>query len=396
MTMPTTELMPSLTPSANAEAVVDLAAIEHNVRVLREHAGSSQVMAVVKADGYGHGATQVARAALAAGAAEIGVATIDEALALRRDGITAPVLSWLHPPGTDFAPALQSDIQLALSSPRQLHELLAAVKLTGVTANVTVKVDTGLNRNGVSAAEYPSMLTALRRAAADEAIRLHGIMSHLVYGDDPENPINDLQAQRLSDMRTQARNEGVHFEIAHLSNSPSAMTRPDLAYDMIRPGIAVYGLSPIPERGDMGLRPAMTLKCPVALVRSVRAGDGVSYGHTWIADRDTTLALLPIGYADGVFRTLSGRMNVLINGRLRPNVGRICMDQFVVDLGPDASDVTDGDEAILFGPGTDGEPTAQDWADMLDTIHYEVVTSPRGRVIRTYRGAPAQGKAVER
>ena len=132
----------------------------------------------------------------------------------------------------------------------------------------------------------------------------------------------------------------MHFEVAHLSNSPSVMTRPDLAFDMVRPGIAVYGLSPIPERGDMGLRPAMTLKCPVALVRSVRAGDGVSYGHTWIADRDTTLALLPIGYADGVFRTLSGRINVLINGRLRPSVGRICMDQFVVDLGPDASDVS--------------------------------------------------------
>ncbi len=394
--MQTTELMTALTPSANAEAVVDLAAIAHNVRVLREHAGSAQVMAVVKADGYGHGATQVARAALAEGAAELGVATIDEALALRHDGITAPVLAWLHPPGTDFAPALQSDVQLALSSPRQLRELLAAVKLTGRPANITVKVDTGLNRNGVGAAEYPSMLTALRRAAADEAVRLRGIMSHLVYGDDPDNPVNDLQARRLSDMRTQARNQGVHFEVAHLSNSPSAMTRPDLAYDMIRPGIAVYGLSPIPERGDMGLRPAMTLKCPVALVRSVHAGDGVSYGHTWIADRDTTLALLPIGYADGVFRTLSGRMNVLINGRLRPNVGRICMDQFVVDLGPDATDVSEGDEAILFGPGSDGEPTAQDWADVLDTIHYEVVTSPRGRVVRTYRGAPTAGSAVER
>jgi alanine racemase len=384
--MPTSDLMTSVTPSANAEAVVDLAAIGHNVRVLCEHAGSSQVMAVVKADGYGHGATQVARAALAAGAAEIGVATLEEALALRRDGITAPVLAWLHPPGTDFAPALQSDIQLALSSSRQLHDLLAAAKLTGVTANITVKVDTGLSRNGVSAAEYPAMLTALRRAAADEAVRLRGIMSHLVYGDDPDNPVNDLQSQRLRDMRNQARHQGVHFEIAHLSNSPAAMTRPDLGYDMVRPGIAVYGLSPIPERGDMELRPAMTLKCPVAHVRSVRTGDGVSYGHTWIADRDTTLALLPIGYADGVFRTLSGRMNVLINGRLRPNVGRICMDQFVVDLGPDAADVAEGDEAILFGPGTDGEPTAQDWADVLDTIHYEVVTSPRGRVARTYRG----------
>jgi len=394
--MPTSDLMTSVTPSANAEAVVDLAAIGHNVRVLREHAGSSQVMAVVKADGYGHGACQVARAALAAGAAEIGVATLEEALALRRDGITAPVLAWLHPPGTDFAPALQSDIQVALSSSRQLHDLLAAAKLTGVTANITVKVDTGLSRNGVSAAEYPAMLTALRRAATDEAIRLRGIMSHLVYGDDPDNPVNDLQSQRLRDMRNQARHQGVHFEIAHLSNSPAAMTRPDLGYDMVRPGIAVYGLSPIPERGDMELRPAMTLKCPVAHVRSVRTGDGVSYGHTWIADRDTTLALLPIGYADGVFRTLSGRMNVLINGRLRPNVGRICMDQFVVDLGPDAGDVSEGDEAILFGPGTDGEPTAQDWADMLDTIHYEVVTSPRGRVVRTYLGTSAGDAAGER
>jgi alanine racemase len=396
MTMQTTELTTPVTPSGTAEAVVDLAAIGHNVRLLREHAGSSQVMAVVKADGYGHGATQVARATLAAGAAELGVATIDEALVLRRDGITAPVLSWLHPPGTDFAPALQADIEIALSSSRQLDELLDAVKRTGRTATVTVKVDTGLNRNGVGAAEYPSMLTALRRALADDAIRLRGIMSHLVYGDEPDHPVNDMQARRLDEMRTQARNQGVHYEVAHLSNSPSVMTRPDLGYDMVRPGIAVYGLSPIPERGDMGLRPAMTLKCPVALVRSVSAGDGVSYGHSWIADRDTTLALMPIGYADGVFRTLSGRMNVLINGRLRPNVGRICMDQFVVDLGPEASDVTEGDEALLFGPGTDGEPTAQDWADQLGTIHYEVVTSPRGRVIRTYRGASAQGRVVER
>ena len=396
MTMPTTETTTSLTPSVNAEAVVDLASIGHNVRVLRQRAGSAQVMTVVKADGYGHGATQVARAALAAGAAEIGVATIPEALALRRDGITAPVLAWLHPPGTDFAPALQSDVAVALSSPQQLSDLLAAAKLTGVTANVTVKVDTGLSRNGVTADVYPSMLPMLARAAADEAIRLRGIMSHLACGDEPDNPTNDLQARRLIDMRKQAADQGVHFEITHLSNSPAAMARPDLAFDMVRPGIAVYGLSPIPTLGDMELRPAMTLKCPVALVKSVCAGEGVSYGHTWIADRDTTLALLPIGYADGVFRSLSGRMSVLINGRLRPNVGRICMDQFVVDLGPDASDVSEGDEATLFGPGVDGEPRAQDWADMLDTIHYEVVTSPRGRVVRSYRGAPSEGSAGER
>ncbi len=377
----------SLRPGVLAEAVVDLGSVEHNVRVLREHAGRAQVMAVVKADGYGHGATQVARAALAAGAAELGVATVDEALALRADGIGAPVLAWLHPPGIDFGPAVAADVQIAVSSVRQLDELLDAVRRTGRAATVTVKVDTGLNRNGVGPAQYPSMLAALGRAAAEDAIRLRGLMSHLVYADQPDNPTNDIQAQRFSDILTQARNQGVRFEVAHLSNSSATMSRPDLALDLVRPGLAVYGLSPVPELGDMGLIPAMTVKCAVALIKSIRAGESVSYGHTWTAQRDTNLALLPIGYADGVFRALGGRLDVLINGRRRPGVGRICMDQFVVDLGPGAADVAEGDEAILFGPGAQGEPTAQDWADLLGTIHYEVVTSPRGRITRTYREA---------
>ena len=377
----------SLTPGFLAEAVVDLGAIQHNVRLLCEHAGRAQVMAVVKADGYGHGATEVARAALAAGAAELGVATVDEALALRADGITAPVLAWLHPPGIDFGPALLADVEIAVSSVRQLDELLDAVRRTGKTATVTVKVDTGLNRNGVAPALYPTMLAALRQAVAEDAIRLRGLMSHLVYADQPRNPINDVQAQRFADMLAQARNEGLRFEVVHLANSSATMSRPDLAFDLVRPGIAVYGLSPVPDLGDMGLIPAMTVKCVVALVKSIRTGEGVSYGHTWIAERDTNVALMPIGYADGVFRTLGGRLEVLINGRRRPGVGRICMDQFVVDLGPGQPDVAEGDEAILFGPGGKGEPTAQDWADLLGTIHYEVVTSPRGRITRTYREA---------
>jgi alanine racemase len=377
----------SLTPGVLAEAVVDLGAIAHNVRMLREHAGAAQLMAVVKADGYGHGATRVAHTALAAGAAELGVATIDEALALRADGITAPVLAWLHPPGIDFAPALQGNVEIAVSSVRQLDELLDAVRRTGAAATVTVKVDTGLNRNGVSPPQYPAVLTALRRAVADEEVRLRGLMSHMVFADQPANSINDVQAERFSALLAQAREQGVEFEIAHLSNSSATMSRPDLAFDMVRPGIAVYGLSPVPERGNMGLIPAMTVKCAVTLVKSIRAGEGVSYGHTWIAEQDTTVALLPIGYADGVFRSLGGRLEVLINGRRRPGVGRICMDQFLVDLGPGQVDVAEGDEAILFGPGTRGEPTAQDWADLLGTIHYEVVTSPRGRITRTYREA---------
>ena len=377
----------SLGPGVLAEAVVDLGAVEHNVRVLCEHAGRAQVMAVVKADGYGHGATRVARAALAAGAAELGVATVDEALALRADGITAPVLAWLHPPGIDFGPALLADVQIAVSSVRQLDDLLDAARRTGRTATVTVKVDTGLNRNGVAPAHYPAMLAALRQAVAEDAVRLRGLMSHMVYADQPDNPINDVQAQRFTDMLAQTRDQGVRFEMVHLSNSSATMSRPDLAFDMVRPGIAVYGLSPVPQLGDMGLIPAMTVKCAVALVKSIRAGEGVSYGHTWIAERDTTVALMPIGYADGVFRSLGGRLDVLINGRRRPGVGRICMDQFLVDLGPGQINVAEGDEAILFGPGSRGEPTAQDWADLLGTIHYEVVTSPRGRITRTYREA---------
>lgn len=385
MTMQTTE---NTAATPTARAVIDLDAITHNMGVLRERAGSAAVMPVLKADAYGHGAAEVARTVLAAGATELGVATVAEALALRRDGVSAPVLAWLHAPGTDFAPALTADVQIAVSSVRQLGELLDAVARTGRTAEVTVKVDTGLSRNGVSAAEFPDLLDALRQAIAEDAVRVRGIMSHLACGDEPDNPTNDRQAQRLTAFRREAAAAGVHVEKAHLCNSPAAMTRPDLAYDMVRPGIAVYGQSPIPALGDMGLRPAMTLSCPVAQTRAVPAGTGVSYGHTWVSVCDTTLALLPIGYADGVFRNLSGRFDVAINGRRYPAVGRVCMDQFVVDLGPGRVDVTEGDEAILFGPGSRGEPTAQDWADRLDTITYEVVTSPRGRVTRSHIGGP--------
>ncbi|BBY32876.1 alanine racemase [Mycolicibacter minnesotensis] len=377
----------SRTSGLLAQALVDLDAIAHNVRVLVEHAGPAGVMAVVKADGYGHGAAPVARAALAAGAAELGVATVDEALTLRAAGITAPVLAWLHGPQTDFAPALAADVQIAVSSVRQLSALLDAVGRTGRTAGVTVKADTGMSRNGVGAADFPALVSALRRAVADDAVQVRGLMSHLACSDEVTNPANDLQAQRFAELLGVAREHGLEFPVSHLANSAAAMTRPDLAYDMVRPGIAVYGLSPIPERGDMGLIPAMTLKSTVILVRPIKAGEAVSYGRTWIAPVDTTVALVPMGYADGLFRPLSGRFDVQINGRRRRSVGRVCMDQFVVDLGPGPVDVSEGDEVILFGSGAGGEPLAQDWADQLGTIHYEVVNSPRGRVARTYRVA---------
>ena len=377
-------------------ASVDLGAIAHNVAMLRECAGPAAVMAVVKADGYGHGAVPVARAALAAGAAELGVATVQEALALRAAGITAPVLAWLHTPHTDFAPALLADVQVAVSCEREVDDVVAAARRTGRTATVTIKADTGLNRNGVGAPDYPAVLAALLRAQAEDAVRVHGIMSHLVHGDDPKHRLNDLQAQRLTAMVATARDHGHRFEVVHMSNSPAVLARPDLAFDMVRPGIAVYGLSPLPERGDMGLRPAMTVICPVVMIRALKAGDGVSYGHTWIAERDTTVALIPAGYADGIFRTLSDRIEVSINGRRYPGVGRICMDQFMVDLGPEPTGIALGDDAILFGPGAQGEQTAQDWAEFLGTINYEIVTSPRGRIVKGYRGGHEQGGPGER
>ena len=232
------------------------------------------------------------------------------------------------------------------------------------------------------------MLTALRQAVAEDAIRLRGLMSHLVYADQPDNPINDVQAQRFTEMLAQAREQGVRFEVAHLSNSSATMSRPDLAFDLVRPGIAVYGLSPVPELGDMGLIPAMTVKCTVALVKSVRAGEGVSYGHTWIARAR---------HHGGADADRLRRRRLPVAGR---PAGRADQRQAAAAASggsawtsssstwvPGPSMSPRATRRSCSGPAPAGEPTAQDWADLLGTIHYEVVTSPRGRITRTYREA---------
>lgn len=378
-----------------AQAVIDLGAIAHNVGLLREYAGPARLMVVVKADGYGHGAVRVARAALAAGADELGVATISEALRVRADGIDAPLLAWLHAPGADYAAALTADVEVAVSSLEQLGELLEAARSTGRQAITTVKVDTGLNRNGVPAEYTRDLFEAVAKAQAEQSIRLRGIMSHFAYADQPGNPTIDMQIGRFNEALELARGLGLRYEVAHLSNSAATLTRPDARYDMVRAGIALYGISPMPGAAEsatsgpgdesFGLIPAMSLTCAVSSVKPVRAGEGVSYGHVWTAPHDTNAALVGIGYADGVIRGLGNRFEVAIGGRRYPNIGRVCMDQFVVDLGDNEAGVKSGDVATLFGPGVDGESTAQDWAELLDTIAYEVVTCPRGRVVRTYR-----------
>ncbi|MEV6771381.1 alanine racemase [Nocardia sp. NPDC051030] len=372
-------------PDPQVETVIDLNAIAHNVRILAQHAGDAAVMVVVKADGYNHGAVEVGRAAIAAGARELGVTTLDEAVALRTAGIEAPILCWLNNSDADFGRAIAADIEIAVSSVAHLESVADAARRLGQSATVSLKVDTGLNRNGISQIEYPLVLELLKRLVADGTVRFRAIFSHLANADLPQHPVNDMQRDRFLDFIATAKDHGLQPELVHLANSAATLTRPDLAFDMVRPGIAAYGLSPTPEISDFGLRPAMTFRARVALVKRVAAGEGVSYGHEWTADRDTTVALIPAGYADGVSRILGGRFSVWVGGELRPNVGRICMDQFLVNLGENESGVREGDEAILFG-GEAGVTHPQEWADTLGTIHYEVVCSPRGRTVRSYVG----------
>jgi alanine racemase len=366
-----------------AEVLVDLRAIRHNVRLLVETAAErgAQTMAVVKADGYGHDAVAVARTALASGASWLGVCTIEEAGQLRAAGITAPVLSWLHTPDEDFTPAIRQGVDLSVASVRALDAVVQAANDADTTARVHLKADTGLSRGGAQPADWSDLVDRAAKADADGTVHVVSVWSHLAYADAPEHPTIDLQAERFDEAYRRAVQAGLK-PLRHLANSAATLTRPDLHFDLVRPGIAIYGLSPVPERGGFGLRPAMTFRARVLLVKRVPAGEGVSYGHTWTTSRPTTLAQVAAGYADGIPRPLSGRLQVLVNGRRRDVVGRVCMDQVMVDCGDDP--VAEGDEVVFFGPGDRGEPTAQDWADALGTIHYEVVTGMvRPRVTRT-------------
>lgn len=368
---------------AAVEAIVDLSAIAHNVAVLRQRSGTG-VMAVVKADGYGHGAAPVAAAALRAGAAEIGVATVAEALALRGSGITAPVIAWLHTPTTDFAAAISASVEVVVSSARQLAAVVAAAAALGRTAVVGVKIDTGLGRSGAEAGDWSGLCDALARHTASGAITLRTAMTHLARGDEPGHPLNTQQAHRFDSCVADLVSAGIGPVVTHVSNSAAALTRRDLSRDLVRAGIAVYGRSPVPELGEFGLIPAMTLTAEIAQIKRISAGQGVSYNHTWRAPRDTRIAVIACGYADGVPRAASNRLAVWCNGRRYPNVGRVCMDQFVVDLGPADAQVDEGDHVVLFGSGSHGEPTALDWAQLAGTIDYEILAGIGGRRVRRY------------
>jgi alanine racemase len=374
-----------VTNGARAEIVVDLDAIAANTAVLRERVGRP-LMAVVKADGYGHGMVPAARAALAGGADALGVAVLEEALALRAAGVTAPVLAWLHAPGTDYAAALTADVELSVNAEWALAEVLAAARATGRTARVHLFADTGLSREGATEADWPGLVAAAARAQAGGEVEVVGVWSHMAYADAPTHPTIGAQVRVFEEAVAIARRAGLTDARRHLANSAATVALPDTWYDMVRPGVAIYGLDPL--GGDPavhGLRPAMTVRASAALTKRVPAGVGVSYGHTYFPETETTLVLVPVGYADGVPRAAGNRAPVLAAGAHRIIAGRVCMDQFVLDVGD--AEVRAGDEVVLWGPGDRGEPTAQQWADAVDTIHYELVTRIGGRFTRRHVGS---------
>ena len=370
-----------------AEARVDLDAIAGNVASLRSRT-SAEVLAVVKADGYGHGLLPAARAAVAGGATWLGTALMAEAIALRAAGITEPrILCWLSGPGETWGAAIESGVDVSAYAPWAVEEIAAAAREVGGTARVHLKADTGLSRGGAPMGVWGDLVDAARKAEAEGTVRVVGVWSHLAYADAPGHPTVRRQADAFRDAVAAAEAAGLRPEVRHLANSAATLTAPDLHHDLVRPGIAVYGISPVPDLGgpaDFGLRPAMTLTGRLILVKRVPAGSGVSYGHEYVTDRETTLGLVPLGYADGVPRHAGNAGPVLADGRRRTLAGRVCMDQVVLDLGDDAASA--GDEVVLFGPGDDGEPTAQDWADAAGTIAYEIVTRVGPRVPRTYTG----------
>ncbi|MGW0555018.1 alanine racemase [Streptomyces sp. NPDC002926] len=377
----------STTPPFRARAEIDLAALRANVRALRARAPRAALMAVVKSDAYGHGMVPCARAALEAGATWLGTATPHEALALRAAGIRGRVMCWLWTPGDPWREGIEADLDMSVSGLWALREVTAAARDAGRTARIQLKADTGLGRNGCQPADWPELVAAALAAEAEGTVKVTGLWSHFACADEPGHPSIAAQLDVFREVVEYAEKAGIEPEVRHMANSPATLTLPEAHFDLVRTGIAMYGVSPSPELGtpaDFGLRPVMTLAASVALVKQVPAGHGVSYGHHYVTGGETVLGLIPLGYADGIPRHASGRGPVLVGGEWHRVAGRVAMDQFVVDLGPDGGAVAEGAEALLFGPGERGEPTAEDWAQAADTIAYEIVTRIGTRVPRVY------------
>lgn len=386
----TTPPAPVPAPAGSSAWVsIDLDAIRDNVAELVRRAAPAQVLAVVKADAYGHGLVDSARAALAGGASWLGVAQLAEALRLREAGITAPLLTWLFAPGADIGGAIDADIEVTVGSMWSLDAVLAAVRERGAPARIQVKVDTGLGRGGILT-DWPQMVARLAAAQAEGAVEVTGVWSHFAWADAPQHPTVRAQQVRFEEACDELARAGVRPPLRHLANSAATLTNPSAHFDLVRPGLAVYGLSPVPDLGDsahFGLREAMRVTARLSVVKRAAAGQGVSYGHEYVTDRDTVLGLVPMGYADGIPRAAGGAGPMLVGDRRLTIAGRVCMDQVVLDLGPDSAGAA-GDEVVVLGRAADGEPSAQDWAQAAGTINYEIVTRMSPRLPRVLLGGP--------
>jgi alanine racemase len=370
---------------ATACAEIDLAAFRANVATLQAHSGVP-AMVVVKADGYGHGMLECAREARVAGAKWLGVATPAEALMLREAGDAGPVLAWLYGVEEDLAPLVAADVDVSAHSVEQISRLTAAAATSQHRARVHLKIDTGLSRGGAASSEWQRVCTAAADAEHAGAIEVVGIWSHLAAADEPGHPSVPVQLEAFQRGYEQARGAGLEPTLRHLANSAGALVVPEARLDLVRVGIAAYGIDPAPGIAALAgvtLRPVMRLRSQLVNVKQIPAGAGVSYGWTWTAGAATTVGLVPLGYGDGIPRHASNRAWVGWSGGRVPVRGRVCMDQFVVELGP-GEVVEPGEEVIVFGPGDRGEPTAAEWASWCDTIGYEIVTRIGTRVPRRY------------
>jgi alanine racemase len=368
--------------NGHAEASVELGAITRNVAAVRTLVAPAAVMAVVKANGYGHGAVPTARAACRGGAQWLGVVHVAEALEIRRAGVDVPLLCLMALGTDDHAAAIAADIDLAAGSADMVRRIAAAATVAGRPARVHLKADTGLGRGGVMPADWPGALAAARAAEADGKIVVAGVWSHFASADEPGHPSIDAQLGVFKEALAAAEHAGITPQVRHIANTAAALDVPQARYDLVRLGGGCYGLATLPGGAPPWLRPAMTLTARLALVKRVPAGTGVSYGHRYTTARETTLGLVPLGYADGIPRAAIGKPLVFARGRRWPIAGTVCMDQFVIDFGDEP--VAEGDEVVLFGPGDSGEATAQEWGEELGTISYDIVTGIGARVPRSH------------
>jgi alanine racemase len=367
------------------QAVVDLDAIASNVAKLADHAHGAQVMAVIKSDGYGHGMIPTAAAALAGGATWLGAGLLDEAIELRRAGFTAPVLSLFTTPGGSHREAIELGIDLSVGSVSLLGQITAAARQAGRPAGVHLKADTGMSRGGAPMAQWPDLVAAAVAEQAAGRCEIVGIWSHLACADMPGHPSVDAQLAAFHEALDQASRAGARPAVRHLANTAAVLTRPDTCFDLVRPGGGVTGLCTLPGGAPPWLRPAMTVRTELVQVKRVPPGSGVSYGHRYHTAGAATLGLIPLGYNEGVPREAGGIAQVQVRGCRWTIAGSVCMNQLMIDAG-DAS-IEEGDEVIVFGPGDGGEPTAQEWADGLGTISYDIVTRFAARSPKTYLGA---------